>query len=439
MKIKIYVLVCTMAYFTGFSQSNAVKKIGDVLPDVHFKVINSQKNIAKLSDYKGKIVILDFWSTWCTVCMDLFPHMEALQKKYSDQLSIVLVACGYDKKHYEDWFKVQRSKRTTINLPCAVESDFSNAYFPSSNGLPMEVWLDSNRKVIGVTDQFSVTEGNIEKVINGEMVHMPQKAYGIYQRDIEDAKEDTSSLLMAIKISSYNPNLPGKIIHKVNDSTGTVGAYNLPLLTLLKYSYLEANKVTDPELNQDPYDKRFTIVSLDTSRYKTYSMILSYSAEERDKFSREQLICLDGVFRHIGSEAEMWDKLYKSLRSYGDIELYLKDSLVTGFDVHYAMKVNNPLKSGNRKYILDKYGLETHEGLSIKELKYMLWQSKYCQFVDDSTGVDDDAQFIDCDKEKLISVIENASVEDINAVLNRYGFYIEVRSKMKPNIYLRKL
>ncbi len=71
-----------------------VKK-GDAFPDLSkFKIEGS------LPDIKGKVVLVDFWAPWCTVCEKTFPVMNALQKKYGAQ-GLVIIAINMDE-HTKD-------------------------------------------------------------------------------------------------------------------------------------------------------------------------------------------------------------------------------------------------------------------------------------------------------------------------------------------------
>jgi cytochrome c biogenesis protein CcmG, thiol:disulfide interchange protein DsbE len=50
---------------------------------------------AVFSDYKGKVLVLDFYATWCLPCRDSIPHLIALQKKYEEQgLAVVGLNVG---------------------------------------------------------------------------------------------------------------------------------------------------------------------------------------------------------------------------------------------------------------------------------------------------------------------------------------------------------
>ena len=54
--------------------------------------INS--NPRTLGDLKGKIVVLDFWATWCGPCLASIPHSNELQKKYADKGVVIIAVCA---------------------------------------------------------------------------------------------------------------------------------------------------------------------------------------------------------------------------------------------------------------------------------------------------------------------------------------------------------
>ena len=81
--------------------------------------INS-KNL-KLDELEGKVVLLEFWATWCPTCIAMIPHHNELAKKYADEGLIFIGICDSDESEKMPAL----AKKTGIQYPIAV--DIGNA------------------------------------------------------------------------------------------------------------------------------------------------------------------------------------------------------------------------------------------------------------------------------------------------------------------------
>lgn len=95
-------------------------KIGDRMPDIVFtKVLNYKDSTAKLSDFKGKAILLDFWATWCGSCIKGFPHIDSIQKKYPKNLKVLMVNTSSrdTKAKVEDFLLLQKKQIPGFSIP----------------------------------------------------------------------------------------------------------------------------------------------------------------------------------------------------------------------------------------------------------------------------------------------------------------------------------
>ena len=85
------------AIVSNLQADNTVYRVGDQAPDFELPQIskNNEAETIRLSDLKGKGVMLNFWATWCKPCEREMPYMQELYPKYKE-LGIEIVAVSLD-------------------------------------------------------------------------------------------------------------------------------------------------------------------------------------------------------------------------------------------------------------------------------------------------------------------------------------------------------
>ena len=135
-----------------------------IAPD--FKLSNLEGKTVKLSDFKGKVVLVNFWATWCTACLKEIPDLIVLQKTLGDKVAIVGIALdgipdedgdalGEENHHgqkrlsrFELRAKVERAvKLRQINYPVLLDpaGDVGGEY--NGGELPTTVLFDQEGRV----------------------------------------------------------------------------------------------------------------------------------------------------------------------------------------------------------------------------------------------------------------------------------------------------
>lgn len=111
-------------------------------PDFALQDLNG--NIVKLSDYKGKVVIIDFWATWCGPCRRGIPEFVALQAEYGeDKLAILGVSVDQGDLSVVPKF----AKNYEINYPVLYANEDIQRKYGPIRSIPTAFIVDRSGKV----------------------------------------------------------------------------------------------------------------------------------------------------------------------------------------------------------------------------------------------------------------------------------------------------
>jgi peroxiredoxin len=133
-----------------------------VAPDFILKDVN-EKNIA-LADQKGKVVLVNFWATWCHGCQLEIPWFIEFQKKYEKQ-GLVVIGISMDDdgwKYVRPWLSEKR-----VNYPIVIGNQTLGDRF-GLDGMPLTALVDRDGKIadvhLGVVDK-DATEKKIQTLL----------------------------------------------------------------------------------------------------------------------------------------------------------------------------------------------------------------------------------------------------------------------------------
>ena len=165
---EIFSLAFLALLFLQTSAQQKALKIGDVIPEkvwmTPLSVANAPQKTMELDKDRDKLILLDFWATWCGSCLKNFPKMEALEKQFEGKLKVLPVT-GEDLATLNKFFASKNGQRFK-NLISVAGDPFLSKIFPHY-AIPFIVWIKDG-KVLNTTDASQVTADNIQEILQGK-------------------------------------------------------------------------------------------------------------------------------------------------------------------------------------------------------------------------------------------------------------------------------
>jgi peroxiredoxin len=188
MRSKIYIkivtgMVMTIMLVTGISVSAqdkadsmknvteeaSIVKVGDRAPDFSVGMLDGKT--IKLSDVKGKVVLLNFWATWCGPCMKEFKEIpDKILKRFEGNSDFVFIPVSRGETYETVRKKMNQLKESGIDFPVGLDSDKKVYDLYAKSYIPRNYLINKEGEVVFTSigyeeEEFAELADTIERLL----------------------------------------------------------------------------------------------------------------------------------------------------------------------------------------------------------------------------------------------------------------------------------
>jgi thiol-disulfide isomerase/thioredoxin len=116
-------------------------------PAPRLELRDIEGSVLRLDDYKGKVVLLNFWATWCTPCRAEMPDLVKWQREYKSR-GLQVIGITYPPEELAEVREFIKSIK--VNYPVALGEEQTKAIFDKGETLPITVVIDKKGMVRAV-------------------------------------------------------------------------------------------------------------------------------------------------------------------------------------------------------------------------------------------------------------------------------------------------
>ena len=139
-------IICLLALLATVTNSHG--QSAQKAPELAVRDLKGR--VIRLSDYKGKVVLLNFWATWCPPCRAEMPDLVKMQREYGKR-GLQVIGITYPPQTIREVRQFTRKLR--VNYPVALGTKETKSLFDQTETLPLTIVIDR--------------EGNIRDRIEG--------------------------------------------------------------------------------------------------------------------------------------------------------------------------------------------------------------------------------------------------------------------------------
>lgn len=329
-KIILLAILCpalSLAQPTKNNGSPGPLTVGDTLPSGALNPKHQTPN--------AKLLILEFFATWCSSCVKALPLSDSLQKAYNGRLQFILVntATTGDNEATVRAFFIRHRRRdgTAYNFPYITKDTILHTFFPHT-GVPHYVWLSAEGVVLAITTADELTKENIEAALEQKPLRLTVKNdFPAYRPEIpllwQDNGGTAADLQFSATLTGYLPNLGTGARRHRDSATHRLTILNRSLHSAYQFALgFAANRVV--------------LEGLDTARF--------FNTGQPAAEWKKRLYCFELTLPATAAPADLRSRLHRFLNATFGLHGRIEKRRVACWVLRYTGKGLPPSRGGRQ-------------------------------------------------------------------------------------------
>lgn len=244
---------------------------GSAAPELALeKILQAPRDArADWANLNGKVIVLEFWATWCAPCIALQPHLNDLVEKFKGRPIQFISITNEDEEKVASFLK-RRTLKGWVGLD--LDSSAQKAY--GAFAIPKTVIIDQKGKIAATLYARNLTEAMLNQLIDGTFAAATpdkNKEPAVTTKEVNAVDADPAQLTLSIKLSKSPFTMVGR-------SRGKFMAQGADLKSIL--SALLGTTSTKVYLPTELQDKRYDVnATLLNDKTEAYKPLVVYAVE----------------------------------------------------------------------------------------------------------------------------------------------------------------
>ena len=158
-----------------------------------FAMVGVDGKPVRLADYVGKVVVLDFWATWCGPCLAALPHVDEVAAKYKAQGVVVIASCtGDDQEAFDRWIGENAAKYPNVVFgfdPLAKSPERASRKLYGVGGIPQQFVVGRDGTIAAAVTGYMKGEVLLDAALAAAGIEVPAEVLEQARKDQQKREE----------------------------------------------------------------------------------------------------------------------------------------------------------------------------------------------------------------------------------------------------------